>query len=165
MICRQNLKFICSYWIPENVVLILHETPGNRYSLIPGDALSKGSKIEKVKLGEMKTLGIDIQKIDRNVQREHGNCKDYDPEDSPAKCYMEKVLKGRFQNDSVEAKEICSQFAKFTQICLIPQAINILKDQENATKIPQCVTEAEYSCMMNLLTTMPTLRSLLNKQA
>ena len=144
------------------MVLILHETPGERYSLIPGDALSKGSKIEKVKLREMKTLGIDIQQKDRNVQREHGDCKDYDPEDSQAKCYLEKVLKGRFQNDSVEAKEICSQFSKFTQICLIPQAINILKDQENATKIPQCVTEAEYSCMMNLLTTMPTLRSLLN---
>ena len=147
------------------MVLILHETPGERYSLIPGDALSKGSKIEKVKLGEMKTLGIDIQQKDRNVQREHGDCKDYDPEDSQAKCYMEKVLKGRFQNDSVEAKEICSQFSKLTQICLIPQAINILKDQENATEIPQCVTEAEYSCMMNLLTTMPTLRSLLSKQA
>ena len=129
-ICNQfNLRFIYSWWIPDNVVLILHETPGERYSLIPGDALSKGSKIEKVKVGEMKTLGIDIQQKDRNVQREDGHCKDYDLEDSQAKCYLEKVMKARFQNDSLEAKEICSQTdgGNLTQICLIPQAIDVLK--------------------------------------
>ena len=124
-----NLRFIYSWWLPDNVVLILHETPGERYSLIPGDALSKGSKIEKVKVGEMKTLGIDIQKKDRNVQRVDGHCKDYDPEDSQAKCYLEKVMKARFQNGNVEAKEICSQTdgGNLTQICLIPQAMNVLK--------------------------------------
>ena len=75
---RNKYMIDFSWFQPENVVLILHETPGERYSLVPGDALSKGSKIEKVKLGEMKTLGIDVQKKDRKVQRADGQCKDYD---------------------------------------------------------------------------------------
>ena len=105
--------------MPENVVIILHETPGERYSLIPGDALSKGSKIEKVKLGEMKTMGSDIKKKDMNVQRGHGHCKDYDPDDSQAKCYLEKILKNRFINDT-EAMKICAQMdTNFTRICVI----------------------------------------------
>ena len=68
-------NFFFSWFVPENILFILHGTPGERYSLIPGDALSKGSKIEKVKLGEMKTLGIDVTRKDRNVQRNRGHCK------------------------------------------------------------------------------------------
>ena len=112
------------------MILILHETPGDRYSLIPGDVLSKGSKINKMKLGEMKTLKIDVEKKVLNVQRKLGECKDYEPEDSQAKCYLDKVLRPRHSNVT-EATRICADTnIPFTGFCLIPQALNIFKNEE-----------------------------------
>ena len=39
--------------IPLKLVLIIHETPGTIYSLIPGDSISPGSVIEKLEIGEI----------------------------------------------------------------------------------------------------------------
>ena len=89
--------------------MILHETPGSRYSLIPGDYLSKGSVKETVKLGELKLLGISQRKKKLYVQRENFACKDYDPYDSPAKCYIDKVLRPRFENEEEHISHCVSQ--------------------------------------------------------
>ena len=80
--------------------MILHESPGSRFSLIPGDYLSKGSVKETIKLGEMKLLGISQQTKELSVQRDKGTCKDYDRNDSPAKCYIEKILRPIFDNET-----------------------------------------------------------------
>ena len=80
--------------------MILHESPGSRFSLIPGDYLGKGSVKETIKLGEMKLLGISQQKKEFSVQRENGNCKDYDKNDSPAKCYIDQILRPAFENET-----------------------------------------------------------------
>ena len=80
--------------------MILHETPGSRFSLVPGDYLGKGSVKETVKLGELKLLGISQKKKELFVQRENSACKDYDPDDSPAKCYIDQILRPRFQNEA-----------------------------------------------------------------
>ena len=70
---------------PDHFIMILHESPGSRYSLVPGDYLSKGSLKETIRLGELKLIGIAKQKKELFVQRESGACKDYDPDQSPAK--------------------------------------------------------------------------------
>ena len=88
--------------------MILHESPGSRFSLIPGDYLSKGSVKEKIKLGEMKLLGISQQTKELSVQRDKDACKDYDRNDSPAKCYIEQILRPIFDNET----EHISQCAK-----------------------------------------------------
>ena len=85
---------------PDHFVMILHESPGSRFSLIPGDYLSKGSVKETIKLGEMKLLGISQQKKEFSVQRENGNCKDYNKNDSPAKCYIDQILRPAFENET-----------------------------------------------------------------
>ena len=87
--------------------MILHESPGSRYSLIPGDYLSKGTVKETVRLGELTLLGISKQKKELFVQRENGACRDYDPDDSPSKCYITQILRPRFK----EEKEHISQCA------------------------------------------------------
>ena len=84
---------------PDHFVMILHESPGSRYSLVPGDYLSKGTLKETIRLGELKLLGISKQKKELFVQRENGACRDYDPDDSPAKCYIEKILRSRFEDE------------------------------------------------------------------
>ena len=142
-ILKQKTKSLSRWFVPDNVLFILHGSPGERYSLIPGDSLSKGSKIEKVKLGEMKTLGIDVTIKERNVQRDRGHCRDYNPEDSQAKCYLDKVLSKRFQNFSTESNEMCtktdSNFTGMSEICLIPQAYNVLKNYIEIKSVPQCI--------------------------
>jgi hypothetical protein len=80
--------------------MILHESPGSRFSLIPGDYLSKGSVKETIKLGEMKLLGISQQTKELSVQRDKEACKDYDRNDSPAKCYIEQILRPMFDNET-----------------------------------------------------------------
>ena len=80
--------------------MILHESPGSRFSLIPGDYLSKGSLKEKIKLGELKLLGISKQKKELFVQRENEACRDYDQDDSQAKCYIDQILRPRFENET-----------------------------------------------------------------
>ena len=51
----------------DHFVMILHESPGSRFSLIPGDYLGKGSVKETIKLGEMKLLGISQQKKEFSI--------------------------------------------------------------------------------------------------
>ena len=85
--------------VPDHFVMILHESPGSRFSLIPGDYLSKGSVKETIKLGELKLLGISKQKKELSVQRENGACRDYDQDDSLAKCYIDQILRPRFENE------------------------------------------------------------------
>ena len=94
---------------PDNFVLILHETPGSRYSLIPGDYLSKGSVKEPLKLGELKLLGISQRKKELFVQRKTSACKDYDRNDSPAKCYIDKILRPLFENEEEHISHCVSQ--------------------------------------------------------
>ena len=88
--------------------------------------------------------------------------KDYDPEDSQAKCYLDIVLTKRFQTFGTESNDICAKtdanFTGMSKICLIPQAFNALKHHDEIKSIPQCTNETEYLCMMNLLTTNPNQR-------
>ena len=60
------------------------------------------------KLGEMKLLGISQQTKELSVQRDKEACKDYDRNDSPAKCYIEQILRPIFDNET----EHISQCAK-----------------------------------------------------
>lgn len=146
---------------PDHFVLILHETPGTRYSLIPGDFLSKGSKKEVIRLGHLTSIGITKKQKYLHVQRDNGACKDYKPHDSQAKCNLKKVLLPRFLNDS-GTTGLCLM-KNITHRCLIPQAYDILSmsDVEDwPVLFPQCTSEDEYSCMLSLLSTNATLQNL-----
>ena len=56
-------------------MLILHETPGSRYSLYPGDRLSSGSISEEIHFGETNVLGIVKEKRIMAIQKEKRTCK------------------------------------------------------------------------------------------
>jgi hypothetical protein len=71
---------------PEKIILMLHETPGSRYSLFPGDRLSSGFISEKIYFGETNVLGIEKQKRIMNIQKEKGTCKHYGMDDSQGCC-------------------------------------------------------------------------------
>ena len=145
--------FLGESTLPDDLVLLIHESPGARFSLVPGDFPSKGTKEERIKLGELKILGITKEVKNLKTQRDEGKCKDYDPEDSQAKCYLEQVLMAKMKNESII--EDCKNA---TKICLIPQAkdiINILGDHD----LDQCTTKNEYDCMIDLLKTDPDLRN------
>ena len=154
---NQRLIMIFAFFgqstLPNDLVLLIHESAGSRFSLVPGDFISTGTKEERIKLGELKILGITKEVRNLNIQRDEGKCKDYDPEDSQAKCYLEQVLMKKLKNESII--EDCENVPK---LCLIPQAkdiINILGDQD----LDQCTTKSEYVCMLNLLRTDPDLRN------
>ena len=78
-------------------MLILHETPGSRYSLYPGDRLSSGSISEEIHFGETNVLGIVKEKRIMAIQKEKRTCKDYEKDDSQAKCYIENILSKRYK--------------------------------------------------------------------
>jgi hypothetical protein len=67
--------------LPDQVILFL----GTRYSLVPGDFISPSTKTIYIQPGYFGTL-----KIDRNfdIHKKHGQCKDYDLDDSVEKCYI-----------------------------------------------------------------------------
>ena len=104
---------------PDHLLMILHETPASRFSLIPGDFLSPGSKIEKIKFGELTWLGIGKRIKKMPIQRDMGNCREYEFDDSQEKCYVREVLaKIRYGNIS----NIC----ELEEECAIPQIKDIL---------------------------------------
>ena len=100
---------------PDHFLIILHETPGSRFSLIPGDYLSEGSTKETIKLGELKLLGISKQKKELSVQRENKACKDYDQYDSQAKCYIDQILRPQFENETGHISQ-CEKMGNVNQI-------------------------------------------------
>ena len=131
---------------PNHFLLILHETPGSRFSLIPGDNIGRGSAFEKLKLGEYKHLAIDKQKKVRNVQYHNDNCKNYEPNDSQAKCIIENLLVPRFTNLSHHINTCQRQDMNVTRLCMAPQLYNVLDIMNNNYSLPQCQTEDEYVC-------------------
>ncbi len=82
----------------DHFLLIFHETPGSRYSLVPGDFLSPGSKKETVKLGELKSIGLNKKMRVLGVQRDRKTCKDYPRNESQALCRIRQVLLPKLVN-------------------------------------------------------------------
>jgi hypothetical protein len=72
--------------------MILHETPGSRYSLVPGDEISTGTKIRYFTLGRYGTMRIDQTVKKYDIQKNTGLCTEYDSEDSVEKCNLQKVI-------------------------------------------------------------------------
>ena len=131
---------------PSELILFLHETPGARFCLIPGDYPSKGMKEEKLVLGQMKLLGISKSIKRHKIQQRNGKCIQYTLGNSQAKCYIEKVLIPKLVQNGTGC----------TRICSVPQLQNIL-ELSNLTLSP-CTDQAEYQCMITLLRTHPVLR-------
>lgn len=130
---------------PTHLELILHETPGARLSLIPGDFLSSGSKKIKFKLGEMTMLGIKKEKKIYHIQRKNGKCTEYGNDGSQAKCKMDMEILPRFLNETL-ANQLCQEAKKsFTHYCLIPQMINY------GLNLTECQTKEDYECMKTLM--------------
>ena len=144
-------KQICILRLPSEIFLILHETPGARYSLIPGDLT--GFKLEKIKFGEYTTIGIRKQVMKWNVQKEDKACKTYEPTDSQAKCYIEKVMLKRHHDDGEVMDCHVASTNETTLACMIPQNVDVLKLVENST-FKECTSKEEYECMITRLTTL-----------
>ena len=127
--------------------MFLHETPGARFCLIPGDYPSKGMKEEKLLLGQMKMLGISKSIKRHKIQQRNGKCIQYSLGDSQAKCYIEKVLIPKLIHNDTQC----------TRICNVPQLQDIL-ELSNLTGLSPCTDQAEYECMITLLRTHPVPR-------
>ena len=139
---------------PEKMIFVLHETPGSRYSLYPGDRLSSGSIIEEIHFGETNVLGIVKQKRIMNIQKDKGTCKDYGMDDSQAKCYIEQILSNRFRQEKDVIEECQMKDFNVSRLCMIPQMNNLLQFWTNYNHSwTQCVTKDEYLCMMEELIT------------
>ena len=105
---------------PLELILFLHETAGARFGLIPGDYPSRGMKEERLRLGEMKMLGITKSIKSLKVQRQRGTCKDYSIGDSQAKCYLQNVLLPKLLKNGTNCEGVCH----------IPQLQDILELSE-----------------------------------
>ena len=148
-----NRFFHFSDIFPDHLLFILHETPGARYSLVPGDFISKGFKVEKLKFGSMKQIGISKSIRYLKVQKKHGICKEYDENDSQERCYIKEVLAKQYENFN-ETLESCVEDGKSIQEkCSIPQSKNILDFVTNGSLWQQCTTKDEYHCMLETLVT------------
>ena len=135
-------------------MLILHETPGSRYSLYPGDRLSSGSISEEIHFGETNVLGIVKEKRIMAIQKEKGTCKDYGKDDSQAKCYIENILSKRYKLEKEIIEECQWNNYNVTRLCMIPQMNNLWQFWTDYNQsLTQCVTEDEYLCMMAELMT------------
>lgn len=132
--------------VPKHLVLILHETPGSRYSLIPGDFLSSGSTKEMINFGELKVIGIDRRRKIMNEKRSNGDCFDYNEKDSQNLCQIKKRYLPCLQNET-KFIETCNQLGfNVSRVCWIPQWANIwglLDDEE----VKQCTSYEEYACL------------------
>jgi hypothetical protein len=135
--------------IPKKVKLLLHETPGARYSLIPGDYTSPGTKIYFIELGNIGTLriGRTVKKYD--IQRSNGLCKEYDLDDSVEKCNLQKL--------TLQQIATCHLINR-TDICSIPQALNIFQ-LNGITNTEPCTTIAEHDCLTHAMLTTPSSRN------
>ena len=135
------------------MILILHETPAARYSLIPGDRISSGSKVVELNLGEIKMIGISKSKKVLTPQKDVGQCYEYGTENSREKCYVKEVMADIY-NDFDKIKDNCQRRGwKINQVCAIPQALQAIKFSKNGTNLPLCTTKDEYNCMLNTLFT------------
>ena len=147
--------------IPLKLVLIIHETPGTIYSLIPGDSISPGSVIEKLEIGKTKFLGINKSLKKILAPKEEHRCYEYENYDSQEKCYVKNVLAEeykQFEEHILYCKKI--KGLVINNKCFIPQALNILQFLNNGTQIlPQCTTSDEYHCMLHTLQTFPEKRN------
>ena len=131
---------------PDHFLLILHENSDDRFSLIPGENLGKGSAIEKIKLGEMMNIGVEKQKKIRNVKYHNDNCIFYEKNDSQARCSLEKILVPRFRDVNQHINECARNDMNVTRLCIIPQIYDIYDFMEANFSLPQCQTEDEYIC-------------------
>ena len=142
--------------MPKSLQLILHETLGSSFSLVPGDFLSYGSNIIDIPLGARTSIKINVIRKDMNIRRKRGLCKDYKPDESQNRCYIEKNLLKKFTN--IELMLYFDQHrlkcANVTKLCMIPQIMNIFNDSF-FKNVSQCVTEREYGCMADILQTVP----------
>ena len=68
--------------LPKKLLLILHESPGTRFSLIPGDFYSPGTKVVEVPFEELTMIGIDKSIKRLSVQKAGGLCREYAKDDS-----------------------------------------------------------------------------------
>ena len=105
------------YRQPLELILFLHETPGARFGLVPGDYPSRGMNEERIRIGEMKMLGITKSIKRLKIQKQRGNCKDYPIGDSQAKCYIQMVLLPKILKNDTNCQKVCK----------IPQLQDILE--------------------------------------
>ena len=85
--------------LPKKLLLILHESPGARFSLIPGDFHSPGTKVVEVPFEEMTMIGIDKSIKRLNVQKAKGLCREYARDDSQVlKIIISKNSKAKKEN-------------------------------------------------------------------
>lgn len=147
---------------PKELQLILHDVPGARFSLVPGDYLSKGSKVEPLQLGELKILGVTRRRKNLSVQAKQGLCKEYDSQDSQAKCNIQEVLVKKYEQHWNETFDECLELSgnNATSLCYIPQAMNVFEMMDpDQGPVEQCTTQQEYACMMKTLATQPRDRN------
>ena len=126
--------------IPQELIILLHETPGSRYSLVPGDYVSKGTTEVRFQPGHLTDLGISKEIKTLTIDRNEGRCQDYAPNDSQFKCYL-TILAEKFH--LVSDIPGCQNVS----ICWIPQVKNVLGN------VDQCLTKVEYECMQKVLKT------------
>ena len=152
--------FIDRTKVPNEMLLILHETPGASFSLIPGDQLGAGSKVERIKVGDYTWLGISKEVKKWNVQKKENACKVYKPSDSQAKCYIRKVMLKDYYNAGNIMN--CTDGSKNVTVraCMIPQNMDVLKLAEIYTNesFPECSTKEEYGCWLSHLETLSDVR-------
>ena len=129
--------------IPTNPILILHETPGSRFSLVPGDTLSGGSKVVNLEFGKVTMIGIkrSMKKLIAKEDNHEGKCHEYDANDSKEKCYVKDVL----------AKQLDQMFSSNSSLCYSPQLKNIMPFVGNVTEdLDQCTTFEDYRNVLDL---------------
>ena len=148
--------------IPEKLVFIIHETPGARFSLIPGDSLRHKTIVEYLVTGQAYMLGLIRSSKILAAQKGNLQCKEYDKDDSQEKCYIEKVLAQKYSDFESTRQACLSKGINVTNKCVLPQALNILefvKNQTDVVQMNQCTTFDEYDCMVReTLVTLPKLR-------
>ena len=143
--CLANLSLLSSFrLVPQELIILLHETPGSRYSLVPGDYVSKGTTEVRFKPGQLTDLGVSKEIKTLKIDKTEGKCQDYLGTDSQSKCYL-KILANKLHR--VSENEGCQN----VKICWIPQVRNILKKED----VDQCLTKVEYECMQKVLKTDP----------
>lgn len=133
----------------HRLTMTLHETPGSRYDLIPGDLLT--SRSIPIDYGKITKVGINRKTKLLDVQKDQGACKDYDPMDSQALCKIHKKYLSKLLYQSQESIEGCLRDGyNATRLCLIPQWLTIWNLNKFA-HMDQCTTQDEYLCMLSLM--------------
>lgn len=114
-----------------------------RFSLVPGDTLSGGSKVVDLEFGKLTMIGIkrSMKKLLAKKDNHEGKCNEYDEDNSKEKCFVKEVL----------ANQLDQMFSSISSLCYCPQIKNIMPFVENVTQdLDQCTTFEEYRNVLYL---------------